>query len=367
VGNRSETLFWFHLDWVGNEKSPKYNEGVYLGDKAMIKILIGIFALGLVIPLIANHNIQSVGSAKLLKQLWPDKKLTSSFGDVLLPKKSEPDESLPDYSAVPHLPALTDKWLGTVRSVTPKSSKKYIAITLDYCELCTNVNGYQSEVIKYLREHTVPATLFISGKWMRSHPDITQQLMVDPLFEIGNHAWSHANFALTPSEAMDQQVLATQAQYSLLRDQISERAKRCGMIEEMRHVPVQLTLFRLPYGRCNDAALSHLNQLGFKVIQWNYVGLEGYPATDAACEAFVEKILSGSIILLHGNNVPKYTLNFLQVLIPLLRQKGFECLTVSELLETGAPVIVKEGYFVKPGDNLSLDNQFGYMGTGLKK
>jgi peptidoglycan-N-acetylglucosamine deacetylase len=328
-------------------------------------MLLGLLILGS--PIGANALKQSVGSAKLLKQLWPDKKLTSSFGSVLVPKKSTADESVPDYSTVPALESLSSKELGTVRSVTPKSSKKYIAITLDYCELCTNVNGYQTEVIKYLRDYKVPATLFISGKWMKSHPDITQQLMVDPLFEIGNHAWSHANFALTPSDVMDEQVLAVQAQYILLRDQISDQAKRFRMIEEMRHVPVQPTLFRLPYGRCNDAALSRLNQLGFNVIQWNNVGLEMRLASKAACESFANQLTNGSIILLHGNNVPKHTLNFLKHLIPSLQQRGFEFLTVSKLLDTGVPVIVKEGYFVKPGDNLNLDTQFGHMGTGVQK
>lgn len=310
---------------------------------------------------------QPVGSAMLLKQLWPGRELSSSFGDVLLPQKSTADESVPDYSAVPALESLSTKELGTVRSVIPKSSKKYIAITLDYCELCTNVNGYQTEVIKYLRDHNVPATLFISGKWMKSHPDITKQLIVDPLFEIGNHAWSHANFALTPTKIMDDQVLATQAQYILLRDQISEQAKRLGMIEGMRHIPVQPTLFRLPYGRSNDASLIRLNQLGFRVIQWNNVGLEMRLASRAACESFANQLANGSILLLHGNNVPKHTLSFLKHLVPLLHKKGVEFLAVSELLERGVPVTVKEGYFMKPGDNLNLDTQFGYMGTGVQR
>jgi peptidoglycan/xylan/chitin deacetylase (PgdA/CDA1 family) len=308
-----------------------------------------------------------VGSDRLLKRLWPAKTLTSSYGDVLNPQKAEEDESMPDYSNVPELSSLAAKWCGTVRSVQPSSMSKYIAITLDYCELCTNINGYQSQVIKYLREQNVPATLFMSGKWMRSHPEISQQLMADPLFEIGNHAWSHANFGIAPVEMIDQQVLATQAQYRLLRDQIAQKASVIGMGEEMNSIPPQPVLFRLPYGRCNDVALQRLQHLGLKVIQWNQVGLEGHLANQAACEAFVDKVGAGSIILLHGNHVPKHTLSFLQKIIPLLRKKGFTFVIVSRLLETGSAVVKQDGYFVKPGDNLSLDTQFGYMGTGVRK
>lgn len=249
----------------------------------------------------------------------------------------------------------------------PSSASKYVSITFDYCELCTNINGYQSQVIKYLRDQNVPATLFMSGKWMRSHSDITQQLITDPLFEIGNHAWSHANFGIASVDMIDQQVRATQAQYIALRDQIARKALAVGMRDEMSSIPTQLVLFRLPYGRCNDVALDRLQQLGLKVIQWNHVGLEGYQATQFECEAFVNKVQTGSIILLHGNHVPKHTLNFLQKVIPLLREKGFTFMTVSRLLETGSAVIVQDGYFVKPGDNLSLDTQFGFMGTGVRK
>jgi hypothetical protein len=51
----------------------------------------------------------------------------------------------------------------------------------------------------------------------------------------------------------------------------------------------------------------------------------------------------------------------------MLQSKGYTCVTISDLLEKGAPQLVKEGYFLTPEDNLSLDTQFGIMGTGLKK
>lgn len=308
------------------------------------------------------------GSARLLKQLWPGAKLTSSWGPVLDPRKTEADESMPDHEKNSPLSPLSDTWRGTIRSVNSSSgSNCYVAITLDYCELCTNINGYQSQVIKYLRKESIPATLFISGKWMHSHSEITQQLIVDPLFEIGNHAWSHANMAITPVEMIDQQVLATQMQYKLLRDQVAQKALEIGLEKEMGLIPEQPILFRLPYGRCNEMALQRLQHLGLKVVQWNHIGVEGQFATEKECETFVNKVQSGSIILLHGNNVPKHTLNFLERVIPLLRKKGFKFLTVSKLLETGSAEITQEGYFSKPGDNLSLDSKFGFLGTGARK
>jgi hypothetical protein len=51
----------------------------------------------------------------------------------------------------------------------------------------------------------------------------------------------------------------------------------------------------------------------------------------------------------------------------MLKKRGFMFVTVSELIKKGKPTLVNEGYFLKPGDNLNLDSQFGIMGTGLKK
>ena len=65
-----------------------------------------------------------------------------------------------------------------------------------------------------------PATLFMGGKWMRSHSERAMQLMADPLFEIGNHGWSHGNFGIMSEKAMLEQIRWTQAEYELLREEI---------------------------------------------------------------------------------------------------------------------------------------------------
>lgn len=72
-------------------------------------------------------------------------------------------------------------------------------------------------------------------------------------------------------------------------------------------------------------------------------GLENHAASQKECEAFVNELKSGAIILLHGNNVPKYTLDFLQKIIPLLYRQDSKFLTVSQLLEKGTPNVVQDG------------------------
>ena len=48
--------------------------------------------------------------------------------------------------------------------------------------MSTMTTGYDAEIIDFLREKRIPATLFMGGKWMRSHSERAMQLMADPLF-----------------------------------------------------------------------------------------------------------------------------------------------------------------------------------------
>ena len=109
--------------------------------------------------------------------------------------------------------SLNPELQNSIRRVEPLDGIKVIALTFDLCESAKEKSGYDADIVNYLRENSVKATFFAGGKWMLSHPDKTMQLIADPLFEIGNHSWSHANFRMIDSDRMDAQILWTQVQY----------------------------------------------------------------------------------------------------------------------------------------------------------
>ena len=191
--------------------------------------------------------------------------------------------------------------------------------------------------------------------------------MGEPQFEIANHAWSHGNFALLSPAGLRAQVLWTQAQYELLRQQAQSEAKAQGRAEPaIAPVP---TLFRLPYGRCNDQALQALANLGVQVVQWDVVAESGADNTrieHARHEAHLvaSQVRPGSILLFHANLVPKGSAQLLRETVAELRAKGYRFVTTSALLGMGKPQRTMNGYFTSPGDNKALDSQFGVDGTG---
>ncbi len=80
---------------------------------------------------------------------------------------------------------------GVIRRVTLPAGEKLIALTFDLCEISTEVAGYDGAIVDTLRKERVPATFFAGGHWLATHPERARQLAADPLFEIGNHSWSH--------------------------------------------------------------------------------------------------------------------------------------------------------------------------------
>src|SRR4030042_5268251 len=84
------------------------------------------------------------------------------------------------------------KWGERVRGVRTKlnTDQKLIALTFDACG-GPRSNGYDAKLIEYLKSEKIPATLFISGKWIDANPEIFAELAKEPFFEIENHGLNH--------------------------------------------------------------------------------------------------------------------------------------------------------------------------------
>lgn len=259
------------------------------------------------------------------------------------------------------LPALPGDMVGVVRRVRTDAKDRVVALTFDLCELASVTTGCDMQTIAFLYKNAIPATFFAGGKWMRTHAKRMKQMLAVPFFEFGNHAWTHGNCALLSSRGLRAQVLWTQAQYELLREEAIEEGGRAD-------IPPVPRLFRLPYGRCTEQALKEIAALGLAVVQWDLVGERGTVRTASEARRYAASLAddctSGSILLFHANLVPKGTALLVKEVVRILKERQYRFVTVSELLKRGRPVLVQEGYFVRPGDNVALDKKFGKDGTG---
>ena len=256
---------------------------------------------------------------------------------------------------------------GAIRRVELPKGEKLIALTFDLCEQHGEVAGYDGEVIDYLRRENVKATLFAGGKWMRSHQARTEQLMTDPLFEMGNHSDTHPNLRKLDGPALQTEVLGPQRAYRATVQRLSSTQCAAKAPEAVRALAPRLTLFRFPFGACNAASMNAVNDAGLLAIQWDLSTGDPDPhqTSEAIASAMVHNARPGSIIISHANGRGWNTAAALPLAIPKLKAMGYTFVTVSELLARGKPVITETCYDNHPGDTDRYDF-LGSMKPGAK-
>jgi len=308
----------------------------------------------------SSHYVGSgFGSDIILKKCWNESELRGSKADkkvvrpVSNPNRQPPLRKEPRY----HLDYLRTEWHNSIRYV--ETDEKVVALTFDLCERTLERTGYDAEIVNYLRDNRIKATFYAGGKWMRSHPEKTMQLMADPLFEIGNHAWTHGNMAVLRKQKMKKQISWTQAQYELLREELGQ--KNCVATSEFDKIPPVPLTFRFPYGRCDTESLNVLAKYGLPAIQWNVVTADPWSKqTVKGIVNAVSKIRPGSIIIAHANGRGHKTAKALPKVIKKIKAQGYQFVTVTELLNSAKKVVTKKTcYELKPGDNKRYDGIFG--------
>ena len=90
-------------------------------------------------------------------------------------------------------------------------------------------------------------------------------------------------------------------------------------------------LYRAPYGEYNNTVIKSATDKGYYTIQWSldtldYTGLAG----SEMWNRLDSKLSSGDIILMH--NGTKHTADSLDMLLKNIKQKGYDVVTVSELI-----------------------------------
>lgn len=326
----------------------------------------------LLISLIFNISSSfAQGNEQLLKRCWTPEQLKASKNETRA-KRSRHGVNPPSYKSqysVHSRSTLTNRSFkrGTVRWVKLPKGEKLIALTLDLCEAAFEISGYDGDVIDYLRANKIKATLFIGGKWMDHHNERVQQLIADPLFEIGSHSWSHMNLRKLHGKALVREISSVQGAYERAYTALSKRLcfnpslvnsflstqTSSGYKASLSPIPNKLSLFRFPFGTCHKQALEEVYKHGQLPIQWNVV--TGDPAFGQSARRIAsiikQRVKPGSIIIAHANGRGRNTARALPLFIPDLKKQGYIFVTVSELLAAGEPQVSTTCYENRPGDN----------------
>ncbi|WP_018131489.1 polysaccharide deacetylase family sporulation protein PdaB [Effusibacillus pohliae] len=191
-----------------------------------------------------------------------------------------------------------------------KTEQKIVALTFDI----SWGEKTPGPVLDVLAEKGVKkATFFLSGPWTSTHPEIAKRIK-SMGFEIGSHGHMHKNFSEYSNEWIDDQVRKAE---DAIYDVTGVRTK----------------LIRTPNGDFNKRVLEKLHSMGYTVIQWDTDSLDWKnPGVDTIVNRVLSKAHPGDIILLHASDSCKQTAEALPRIIDGLRAKGYEFVTVSELI-----------------------------------
>ena len=173
---------------------------------------------------------------------------------------------------------------------------------------------YTHEILEILGEYGVTATFFVIGVNVENYPVAFEEI-VESGCEIGNHTYSHKNVTAMSAEDIEREL------------DMTEQAI-------MKHTPKKPLLFRPPQG-AYDARVEEIAQKReYDIILWSIDTLDwAHTPPDKISASVVSALDKGDIILMHdytshGNSA----IAALRELIPRLLARGYEFVTVSELI-----------------------------------
>ena len=193
--------------------------------------------------------------------------------------------------------------------------EKKIALTFDACPSSVH-GGFDRTVVKILIDSGVPATFFLSGKWILKHRTDVKKLALVPEFEFGNHSYSHPHCIAISDDSIIQELSRTE---TLL----------------IRTTGTSQKLFRPPYGETDQRIEGIAQNIGLTTVLYDLAS--GDPDSTISREKLIQYVVTsarnGSIIVMHVNGRGRYTSEALPEIIRLLRAKGYTFVKVSELLK----------------------------------
>jgi peptidoglycan-N-acetylglucosamine deacetylase len=212
-------------------------------------------------------------------------------------------------------------------------------------------------ILKILEEKQAPATFFVIGENMQTHPGLVHREVADGML-VGSHTYTHPDISKIPPGWIDVQLNATQRLFEV----VSGRDFR---------------LFRPPYfGDAEPSTpaevdpLVNAQKLGYLIVglridssDWGSLGppVRGPPPA----QVIVQNVLDGlaredpetghsSIVLLHDSGGDRsHTVAALPGLIDQIRARGFTLVTVNQLMGTTPDQVMPPT--TRPWMELTLD------------
>ena len=189
-----------------------------------------------------------------------------------------------------------------------ETDEKVVALSFDAAWGADKTEG----ILSTLEEYDAVATFFTVGMWAEKYPDKLRLLADSGRMEIGTHSNTHPDMG--GMSAFD------------IRDELETSL---DIIENV--CGVRAELFRPPSGSYGNTLITEAEELGLYTIQWDVDTLDwkGLSATEIAGRV-LSGVREGSIVLMHNNG--EHTLEALPLILEGLKNKGFTCVKIGDMI-----------------------------------
>ncbi len=188
-----------------------------------------------------------------------------------------------------------------------ETEEKKVAFTMNCAWSADDID----DILKTLKNNDVKITFFMVGDWIDKNAEAVKKIY-EAGHEIGNHSNTHPHVSNLSYE-----------------ENLLEIEKCSQKIEQI--TGKKPTLYRAPYGEYNDTVVKAGFENGYYVIQWNkdtldYQALNG----EQMWKRIGNNLQNGDIILSHNGTA--HTADSLDMILKNIKQKGFQVVTVSDLI-----------------------------------
>lgn len=203
------------------------------------------------------------------------------------------------------------------------TQNKFIAFTFDACG-GKNGNGYDKELIDFLSYEKVPATLFVTGKWIDAQFDTFLSLSRDTLFEIENHGLNHKPCSIDGESIYG---IHGTSDVEEAFDEIEANARKIKAITNSDPL-----FYRSATAFIDEACARMAGELGITAVSFQVLSGDAVPFTSVPVieENVLKNIKPGAIVIMHFNHPEWNTYEAMKRIVPELRKRGYSFVQLND-------------------------------------
>lgn len=160
---------------------------------------------------------------------------------------------------------------------SPTQKKVYLTFDEGY------EKGYTSGILDVLHKHHVPAAFFITGHYIKKHPDLVQRMVAEG-HTVGNHTMTHPSLRGLPTGQVEAQLSGVNDAFKVLTGQ-------------------SMHYLRPPRGEYDENALATAGRMGYRTVFWSLAMADWLPLPGGPAESrgtVSSRLHNGAVILLHA-------------------------------------------------------------------